>query len=104
MEARYRRYRENHRILVEGMRNLGFVCLLPDEYQSPIITSFLSPNHREYDFRRFYGELKTRGFVIYPGKVTSADTFRIGNIGHIRPVDITRLLGAVQRAMFWPRS
>lgn len=104
VEARYRRYRENHRILVEGMRNLGFVCLLPDEYQSPIITSFLSPNHREYDFRRFYGELKTRGFVIYPGKVTSADTFRIGNIGHIRPVDITRLLGAVQRAMFWPRS
>jgi 2-aminoethylphosphonate-pyruvate transaminase len=104
VEARYRRYRENHRIIVTGMRNLGFVWLLPDEYQSPIITSFLSPNDAAYSFSRFYGELKRQGFVIYPGKVTSADTFRIGNIGHIRPADITRLLEAVQRAVFWPRS
>ena len=104
VEARYRRYRENHRILVEGMRNLGFTCLLPDECQSPIITSFLSPDHPAYNFSRFYGELKGQGFVIYPGKVTSADTFRIGNIGHIRPADIARLLEAIQRAMFWPRS
>jgi 2-aminoethylphosphonate-pyruvate transaminase len=86
------------------MRYLGFTCLLPDEYQSPIITSFLSPSHPTYDFRRFYRELKHLGFVIYPGKVTSADTFRIGNIGHIRPADVTRLLEAVQRAKFWARS
>jgi len=99
--ARYRRYRENHRILVEGMRNLGFACLLPDEYQSPIITAFLSPGHPAYNFRRFYGELKTRGFVIYPGKVTVADTFRMGTIGDVGPADTRRLLKAVEASRFW---
>jgi len=104
VEARYRRYRENHRILVEGMRDLGFACLLPDEYQSPIITSFLSPNHPTYNFSRFYGELKGQGFVIYPGKVTSADTFRIGNIGDIRPADMRCLLEAVEASIFWRQA
>jgi 2-aminoethylphosphonate-pyruvate transaminase len=101
VEARHRRYRENHRTLVEGMRCLGFTCFLSDEYQSPIITSFLSPNHRAYDFKRFYGELKSRGFVIYPGKVTSADTFRIGTIGDITPADMRRLLVAAEASIFW---
>ena len=53
VEARYRRYCENHRILVEGMRSLGFVTLLDDSLQSPIITSFLYP-HDGFDFKAFY--------------------------------------------------
>jgi 2-aminoethylphosphonate-pyruvate transaminase len=104
VEARYRRYRENHRTLVEGMRYLGFTCLLRDEDQSPIITSFLSPDHPAYTFGHFYGELKSRGYVIYPGKVTRADTFRIGNIGDITPADMRRLLTAVEASMFWRQA
>ncbi len=99
--ARYARYRRNHRILVDGMRALGFSCLLPDENQSPIITSFLSPTHPGYRFERFYADLKARGFVVYPGKVTSLDTFRIGNIGHVCPDDMRRLIEAVRNSMFW---
>jgi 2-aminoethylphosphonate-pyruvate transaminase len=99
--ARYARYRRNHRILVDGMRALGFSCLLPDEYQSPIITSFLSPTHPSYGFERFYADLKSRGFVVYPGKVTSLNTFRIGNIGHVCPDDMRRLIEAVRDSMFW---
>ncbi len=67
------------------MRALGFRCLLPDELQSPVITSFLSPTDPAYQFPQFYAELKQRGFVIYPGKVSIADTFRIGTIGDARP-------------------
>ncbi len=104
VKCRYERYRENHRVLVDGMRSLGFRTLLPDQNQSPIITSFHSPDHRAYDFKRFYNELKSRGFVIYPGKVTIADTFRIGNIGAIRPEDMRRLVDAVEQSMFWLRS
>ncbi|HWU40351.1 MAG TPA: 2-aminoethylphosphonate--pyruvate transaminase [Candidatus Acidoferrum sp.] len=104
VEARYARYRENHRTLVEGMRRLGFKCLLLDQDQSPIITSFLSPEHSLYTFERFYLALKARGFVIYPGKVTSADTFRIGNIGDLCPEDMRRLVDAVKDCMFWDRS
>lgn len=99
--ARYARYRENHRVLVDGMRRLGFECLLADEHQSPVITSFVNPAHPGYDFKRFYAELKSRGFVIYPGKVTSADTFRIATIGHVTPVDVERLIDAVKESMFW---
>ena len=80
VEARYQRYCENHRILVEGMRALGFKTLLEDDIQSPIITSFLYP-HEGFDFKTFYYALKNKGFVIYPGKISKADTFRIGNIG-----------------------
>ncbi|THB64788.1 MAG: 2-aminoethylphosphonate--pyruvate transaminase [Desulfovibrio sp.] len=99
--TRFARYTENHRILVEGMRELGFSTLLPDEFQSPIITSFSNPDHPDYDFMRFYGLLKERGFVIYPGKVTGANTFRIGNIGHVFPQDMRSLIGAVAESMYW---
>jgi 2-aminoethylphosphonate-pyruvate transaminase len=99
--ARYLRYCQNHTALVAGMRRLGFQCLLPEELQSPFITTFLSPSDPGYDFRRFYHALKARGFVIYPGKVTAAETFRIGTIGEVAPTDIHRLLDAVAASIFW---
>jgi 2-aminoethylphosphonate-pyruvate transaminase len=104
IEARHRRYCENHALLVEGMTRLGFTPLLPPHLRSPIITAFESPKAPAYDFQRFYTALKAAGFVIYPGKVTSADTFRIGNIGNVYPADIQRLLAVVARARFWSLS
>lgn len=98
---RNERYRENNRTLIEGMRELGFKTLLPDEYQSPIITAFYSPESEKYDFMRFYNKLKDRGFVVYPGKVTQINSFRIGNIGHVFPDDMKRLLQAIKESMFW---
>lgn len=95
IEARYARYRENHRILVEGMRSLGFKTLLPDASQGPIITSFLYPS-ADFSFSSFYESLKQRGFVIYPGKISNADTFRIGNIGDIFPKDMEALIEAIR--------
>jgi len=101
VDARYARYSENHRVLVEGMNRLGFQCLLTEAYQSPIITSFLNPDQPDYNFKRFYDALKSRGFVIYPGKVSIADTFRIGHIGDVNPDDIRRLLTAIDATIFW---
>ncbi|MDN5201059.1 2-aminoethylphosphonate--pyruvate transaminase [Fulvivirgaceae bacterium BMA10] len=98
---RYERYRENHQILVDGMNELGINCLLPKSYQSPIITSFNSPNSPSYDFKKFYTKLKAKGFVIYPGKVSTADTFRIGNIGHVFPDDFRSLIKCVADSIFW---
>ncbi|MBU3855871.1 MULTISPECIES: 2-aminoethylphosphonate--pyruvate transaminase [Bacteroides] len=95
VEARHARYCENHRILVEGMRSLGFKTLLPDNEQSPVITSFYYPS-ADFDFKAFYYALKSKGFVIYPGKISQADTFRIGNIGDVFPADFIRLIEAVR--------
>jgi 2-aminoethylphosphonate-pyruvate transaminase len=99
--ARYRRYVSNQQKLVAGMEALGFRCLLPRAMHSPIITSFLSPTAPDYQFNHFYQRLKQRGFVIYPGKVSETDCFRIGNIGEVYPQDIDRLLVAVAESMRW---
>jgi len=99
--ARNARYRENHRILVEGMESHGFECVLGPELRSPIITAFRSPESLDYSFATFYEELKSRGFVIYPGKVSQVDSFRIGTIGHVFPEDFRRLIEAVGEAKTW---
>ena len=93
--ARSERYKQNHRTLVDGMRALGFKTLLPDASQGPIITSFLYPS-ADFDFHAFYNQLKAKGFVIYPGKISDADTFRIGTIGDIFPNDMEALLQAIR--------
>jgi len=101
IEKRHQRYMENHSLLVKGMTELGFSCLLPEKLQSPIITSFNNPSSPAYDFNKFYHALKEKGFVIYPGKVSVADTFRIGNIGHVFPDNIRSLIKSIGDSIFW---
>jgi len=101
IDARFVRYSTNQRTLVNGMRKLGFQPLLPDDLHSPIITTFISPENQTYDFIRFYNELKSKGFVIYPGKVTDYQCFRIGNIGEVYEHDMTTLLSAIKDSMYW---
>lgn len=99
--ARHQRYSENQRTLVAGMAELGFAPLLPEQWQSPIITAFYSPAHPDYRFVDFYQRLKGQGFVIYPGKVSQADCFRIGNIGDVTPARVRALLAAMASACYW---
>ena len=65
------------------------------------ITAFHDPQESAYEFGRFYADLKKKGFVIYPGKVTDADTFRIGTIGHVFPSDIRSLIVAIEDSIYW---
>ena len=81
VQGRLNRYTSNRDILVAGMRDLGFETLLEDEWLSPIITTFFSPKDPNFEFGRFYSEIKERGYIIYPGKLTVADSFRVGCIG-----------------------
>ena len=91
VDERYQRYAENQRRLVAGMRQLGFETLLPDAVHSPVITSFYYPADDAFHFQQFYEQLKQRRFVIYPGKVSDAECFRIGTIGNVFPEDIDQL-------------
>lgn len=102
--ARHQRYSENQRTLVAGMAALGFAPLLPEKWQSPIITAFYSPAHPDYRFADFYQRLKGQGFVIYPGKVSQADCFRIGNIGDVTPARVRCLLAAMASACYWQEA
>ena len=90
--GRLARYADNCRVLIDGMRALGFRTLLPDGLQAPIIVTFHMPADPRFGFQRFYDALKARGYVIYPGKLTVADSFRIGCIGRL---DRTHMQGAL---------
>lgn len=93
------RYAENCRILVEGMRRLGFRTLLPDALQAPIIVTFLMPADPRFHFQTFYDRLSERGFVIYPGKLTVAETFRIGCIGRLGRSEMEAALQAIREVL-----
>ncbi len=97
--GRGRRYRENCGILIEGMRRMGFETLLPDRLQAPIIVTFHMPTDPKFAFETFYDRLRERGFVIYPGKLTVADSFRIGCIGRLGAAEMQGALAAVEAVM-----
>lgn len=93
------RYKQNCDMLIAGMRKLGFVPLLPDDLQAPIIVTFLMPKDPKFDFQTFYDSLRDKGYVIYPGKLTVADTFRIGCIGRIGTEQISGALDAISETL-----
>jgi len=97
--GRAARYQKNHETLCNGMRKMGFQEYLHPEDQGYIITSFLYPNHPNFDFERFYELLNKKNFVIYPGKVSAADCFRIGTIGRIFESDVEALLEAIGKTL-----
>ena len=99
VEARRGRYSRNRDVLVSGLRRLGFRTLLDDDLLSPIIVTFLNPAHPEFDFETLYCMLKNKGFVIYPGKLSEADSFRIGCIGAIDEKIMRQAVNAVQEAL-----
>ena len=99
IDARHKRYIANQKTMVKGMRDIGFCTLIKDEVQSPIITSFYYPDSAGFDFQKLYDALKSRGFVIYPGKVSHAQCFRIGSIGDVHPSDMIELIGHVSEVI-----
>ncbi len=97
--ARLARYTQNYQALISGMAKLGFKPFLDPTIQAPIIVTFLAPEHPAYDFKAFYAAVRARGFLLYPGKLTQIETFRVGCIGAIGPQDMAQAVHAVALAM-----
>ncbi len=97
--GRGKRYRENARVLIDGMRAMGFQTLLPNDLQAPIIVTFHMPTDPKFVFQNFYDGLKDRGYVIYPGKLTVADSFRMGCIGRLNADHMRGALAAVREVL-----
>ena len=94
-DARMARYRRNQRVLMEGMKTLGFQLYLKPELQGWIISGYRYPTDAGWKFDEFYQRLNEQGFVIYPGKVSNADCFRIGHIGRLFEQDTQALVEAI---------
>lgn len=99
VEGRSKRYRSNNQVLMVGMNKLGFKEYLEDNKRGYIITCFHYPNHPNFDFKKFYELLNEKDFVIYPGKLSKVNSFRIGNIGRITTTDIHNLLNAIEATL-----
>ncbi len=99
VEARYRRYTANRDVMVDGMRELGFETLLDNQWLSPIIVTFFNPADARFDFSTFYQLMKQKGFIIYPGKLTAVDSFRIGCIGHIDEGVMLKVVAAAAESL-----
>ncbi|MGO8857920.1 MAG: 2-aminoethylphosphonate--pyruvate transaminase [Steroidobacteraceae bacterium] len=99
LPGRLARYTENCAALVSGMRELGFKTFLPDALQAPIIVTFHSPPNAAYNFSEFYRRVRDRGFILYPGKLTAVDTFRVGCIGAIGADSLRQAVTAIAGAL-----
>jgi 2-aminoethylphosphonate-pyruvate transaminase len=97
--ARGARYRNNCNTLVQGMRALGLQTYLPDEHQAPIIVTFHAPKHPKYQFATLYQGVRDKGFVLYPGKLTQVETFRVGCIGAIGESEISQAVHAIGQTL-----
>ena len=97
--ARLARYADNCHTLITGMGALGFRPFLEPALQAPIIVTFHAPNDPAYQFRPFYEAAKQRGFILYPGKLTQVETFRVGCIGAIGRNEMQQAVNAVAEAM-----
>jgi 2-aminoethylphosphonate-pyruvate transaminase len=95
IKARGERYRKNYALTVSAMQAMGFKVYLKPEYQGYIITSFYYPSHPNFDFHKFYELLSEKGYLIYPGKLSHADCFRIGHVGRLSVSDVKGLMSAI---------
>ena len=94
--ARLARYTRNYETLVRGMADLGFRPFLHPRIQAPIIVTFHAPADPRFTFRDFYDRVREKGFVLYPGKLTQVETFRVGCIGAIGPDEMRHAVNAVR--------
>ncbi|HTS85214.1 MAG TPA: hypothetical protein VMG61_08920, partial [Usitatibacter sp.] len=97
--ARGARYRANCETLLEGMAALGFKSFVPRNMQAPVIATFHAPADPAYEFRRFYEQVRSRGYILYPGKLTQAETFRVGCIGAIDANEMRNVVSAVAETL-----
>jgi 2-aminoethylphosphonate-pyruvate transaminase len=94
--ARHARYARNCEVLVKGMAEIGFRPFLDPSIQAPIIVTFHAPVDARYTFREFYDRVRDKGFILYPGKLTELETFRVGCIGAIGPDEMRHAVNAVR--------
>ena len=99
LPARHARYAQNCSTLLEGMQALGLSSFIPAAIQAPIIVTFHAPDSPRYAFKDFYERVKAKGFILYPGKLTQVETFRVGCIGCVDHHGMQAAVDAIGQAL-----
>ena len=99
LPARHERYAANCQALMEEMGKLGLRSFLPAAIQAPIIATFHAPKDPRYAFKDFYERVKAKGYILYPGKLTQVETFRVGCIGYVQPAEMREAVAAIAEVL-----
>ncbi|MGA3156172.1 MAG: 2-aminoethylphosphonate--pyruvate transaminase [Steroidobacteraceae bacterium] len=99
LAARGATYTENCRVLIAGLKRIGLRVFLPSEIQAPIIVTVHAPDDARYQFKRFYDAVKARGYILYPGKLTTVETFRVGCMGQLGPSGMGGAVDAIDAVL-----
>jgi 2-aminoethylphosphonate-pyruvate transaminase len=102
IENRYARYSACWEVLVQSIKKIGLKMLVPEEVQSKLITAIIEPATPKYSFDALHDLAKSKHFTIYPGKLSEANTFRIANIGDIKPQEMsafTKIMESYMRSI-----
>lgn len=83
----------------EGLKKLGFKCLIDRELQSGLVVAVHYPQDSHWDFEKIHDYCYERGFTIYPGKVAATDTFRLCALGAIDETDIRDFFEVLEEAL-----
>ena len=99
LAVRHQRYAANCQVLLDDMAALGLRSFLPSAIQAPIIITFHAPDSPRYQFKAFYERVKAKGFILYPGKLTQVETFRVGCIGHVNEGEMRAAVAAIAQVL-----
>ena len=99
IEKRFARYTACWEILVQALDSIGLHMLVKRENQSHFITAILIPDTPKYRFEDLHDYARSFGYTIYPGKLGNIDTFRIANMGDIRPEEMQRFVPILRTYM-----
>lgn len=99
IEKRFERFTECWNILVKSLKEIGLKMLVKEEFQSHFITAILIPETPKYSFEALHDYARSFGFTIYPGKLGNINTFRIANMGDIKPVEMERFCKVLREYM-----
>ena len=87
-EAKWARHTRIFEAIHEGLDKLGFQDVIRREWQAGLVVSVLYPDDPNWDFEKIHDFCYERGFTIYPGKISTANTFRLCALGAIDEQDI----------------
>ena len=98
-EAKWARHTRVFEAIHEGLDALGFKDVIRREWQSGLVVSVRYPDDPAWDFEKVHDYCYERGFTIYPGKISTTNTFRLCALGAIDRPDIEAFFKVFREAL-----
>lgn len=98
-EAKFARHHAVYKAIRQGVAELGLQTVIDPKIESGLVVSVLYPEDPNWDFEKVHDYCYERGFTIYPGKISTTNTFRLCALGAITPKDIEDFFIVLKEAL-----